>query len=691
MRKLIYLLIFQIIIVFPAVAQQSVGNARIDKVYLIFKTHLDVGFTELGSKVVDTYNHEFIPAALKLSETFAANDTLKNHYPWTTGSWLIWNYLQSAGESERQRMIAAIERKDFFWHAMPFTLQTELCDSSFLSVALAISEQLDRQFNRKTRAAKITDVPGVTRSVIPVFKRHGISLLHIGANPGAAVPQLPEVFRWHDSAGEEINVIYQSDYGKPLIIPGTNTAVIINFTHDNHGPHTYQQIEDIYAAIRRDYPNAAIIGASLNEVADEVDRVAGQLPLITDEIGDTWMYGIASEPRMIAELRQLLRLRNQWIKDNKLVPQSQVDIRFCIPLLLIAEHTWGLDVKTFLRNFDIYEFDKYSAFTQSAAYQYIERSWDEKREKILEAVAVLPTELQREAMETLLLLAPEKPDVENFTIVKSYKQVFDTDYFQVSFDEKSGSVNFLKDKITKLIWSDANHLWGEFTYQNYTGDDFKKFIAQYCPPQPEWWMLDDYGKPGLDKISVQGGLMNYELVQTLYKKEKKGTTIWLEMQPSWKENAFGSPQTVYIKYFFPVDNKQIEIEVNWFDKQKNRVPEAAWFSLIPAPLNTGLSVDKMNCRMDICHTVDNGARRIHGINGGIYYESDSELLTVEAMDSPLVVFNNRNLIDFDNEIAKPEKGLHFNLLNTLWGTNYPQWFGGDMKYRFIIEFKSVCR
>jgi len=73
----------------------------------------------------------------------------------------------------------------------------------------------------------------------------------------------------------------------------------------------------------------------------------------------------------------------------------------------------------------------------------------------------------------------------------------------------------------------------------------------------------------LDKISVQGGLMNYELVQTLYKKEKKGTTIWLEMQPSWKENAFGSPQTVYIKYFFPVDNKQIEIEVNWFDKQKN--------------------------------------------------------------------------------------------------------------------------
>lgn len=95
--------------------------------------------------------------------------------------------------------------------------------------------------------------------------------------------------------------------------------------------------------------------------------------------------------------------------------------------------------------------------------------------------------------------------------------------------------------------------------------------------------------------------------------------------------------------------------------------------------------------MDICHTVDNGARRIHGINGGIYYESDSELLTVEAMDSPLVVFNNRNLIDFDNEIAKPEKGLHFNLLNTLWGTNYPQWFGGDMKYRFIIEFKSVCR
>lgn len=103
-------------------------------------------------------------------------------------------------------------------------------------------------------------------------------------------------------------------------------------------------------------------------------------------------------------------------------------------------------------------------------------------------------------------------------------------------------MNFLKDKITKLIWSDANHLWGEFTYQNYTGDDFKKFIAQYCPPQPEWWMLDDYGKPGLDKISVQGGLMNYELVQTLYKKEKKVPLFGWKCNPVGRKTLLDLPK-----------------------------------------------------------------------------------------------------------------------------------------------------
>lgn len=66
---------------------QSDVDREITKVYLVFKTHLDIGFTELSSKVVDVYNGEFIPAALRLSEELSQtleSDTVS--YPWTTGS-----------------------------------------------------------------------------------------------------------------------------------------------------------------------------------------------------------------------------------------------------------------------------------------------------------------------------------------------------------------------------------------------------------------------------------------------------------------------------------------------------------------------------------------------------------------------------------------------------------------------------
>jgi hypothetical protein len=31
-----------------------------------------------------------------------------------------------------------------------------------------------------------------------------------------------------------------------------------------------------------------------------------------------------------------------------------------------------------------------------------------------------------------------------------------------------------------------------------------------------------------------------------------------------------------------------------------------------------------------------------------------------------------------------QDGVHLNLYNNAWGTNYPQWCGGDWMYRFTV-------
>lgn len=123
-----------------------------------------------------------------------------------------------------------------------------------------------------------------------------------------------------------------------------------------------KEIKRIYAGLKQKYPSARIIPSSLNEVALELSKVENSLPVVTQEWGDTWIYGIGSDPMKVAQFRQLMRLRNQWIQDGKLKVNSEMDTQFCIPLLLMAEHTWGVDVKWYLRNFDKYQFDLYPSF-----------------------------------------------------------------------------------------------------------------------------------------------------------------------------------------------------------------------------------------------------------------------------------------------------------------------------------------
>src|SRR5689334_23954294 len=45
-------------------------------------------------------------------------------YVWTTGSWLVYEYLEQATPEERTRMEKAVAAGDIAWHALPFTWQT---------------------------------------------------------------------------------------------------------------------------------------------------------------------------------------------------------------------------------------------------------------------------------------------------------------------------------------------------------------------------------------------------------------------------------------------------------------------------------------------------------------------------------------------------------------------------------------
>jgi len=63
----------------------------IKEVYLVLKTHLDIGYTDYADVIVKEYINTFIPQAIKVGNELKDTDT---PFVWTVGSWLAYEALK---------------------------------------------------------------------------------------------------------------------------------------------------------------------------------------------------------------------------------------------------------------------------------------------------------------------------------------------------------------------------------------------------------------------------------------------------------------------------------------------------------------------------------------------------------------------------------------------------------------------
>ena len=116
------------------------GGLKVDgekRIHLVFKTHLDIGFTDHAAKVRRQYHERFIPQAIETGEHFFAEDPERPKFVWTTGAWLIWDHLNARPPAEVARLERAIERGLIRWHALPFTTHSELMSPDLFRAGLS--------------------------------------------------------------------------------------------------------------------------------------------------------------------------------------------------------------------------------------------------------------------------------------------------------------------------------------------------------------------------------------------------------------------------------------------------------------------------------------------------------------------------------------------------------------------------
>ncbi len=287
---------------------------EVRRIHLIFKTHLDVGFTDFAANVVNNYINQYIPKAIALAQHLRETES-SDRFIWTTGSWLIYEYLEQAKDAERRRMEEAISAGDIRWHALPFTTHSENMDVNLFRFGLSLSQKLDRRFGKQTIAAKMTDVPGHTRGIVPLLEEAGVKFLHIGVNGASTPPDVPPVFVWRDPSGSEVTVMYhKGSYGDLMIVPGMTDAIAFAHTGDNLGPQTAEQLHHTYQLLRDRLPGVEITASTMDAFAGQLMQVKASLPIVTQEIGDTWIHGAATDPLKEARYRELLRWQQECLE-----------------------------------------------------------------------------------------------------------------------------------------------------------------------------------------------------------------------------------------------------------------------------------------------------------------------------------------------------------------------------------------
>jgi hypothetical protein len=383
---------FGVFLLLLAAAAGPVTAAPTREVIVVFKTHFDIGYTDMASNVVTKYRTTMIDQALKVVDQ---NRDLppELQFVWTIPGWPMHKILEDwPGQSpeRKQRVMQAFQDGRFVVHALPFTTHTELLEAEDLVRGMGYSSALSRASGKPLpRDAKMTDVPSHSW-ILPTLLRHaGVDFLHLGCNAASSSPRVPRLFWWEGPDGSRLLTMYTAEsYGTGLVPPKDwphQTWLALIHTGDNHGPPTPEEVRKLLDQAKRDLPGVKVRIGQLSDFSDAILAEKPELPVVRGDMPDTWIHGPLADPRGAAIARNLRpALASAELLGTELtawgVRASARRGSFASAWensLLYGEHTWGGAFWWIYGKYVLKFGDEWKADRAAGKFQRIESSWDE--------------------------------------------------------------------------------------------------------------------------------------------------------------------------------------------------------------------------------------------------------------------------------------------------------------------------
>lgn len=728
-----------------------------DKIYVVFKTHVDLGFTDLPSNVVRQYKTRMMDDVLTVCEA-TAHHPPGHRYVWTLPAWMLMQCLDEADPDRKARLEKLVREGQLCWHGLPFTTHTEFCGVEEFLRGLYWNEELCRKYGRQVISAKMTDVPGHTWMLPSLLRQAGIRFLHLGVNACSSPVELPRLFWWEGPDGSRVLTWYSAgEYGTSLLPPDDwpyPVWLALMQTHDNIGPQSSGIVRQLLDDVAAKYPDTEVwIGTMDDFATDFLARGYEDIPVVRKDLADTWIHGIGTYPAEVARVRQLRYDLASAEAAGALLRGNDPALRSAVRegyehTLLFGEHTWGIDIKSNLlpgrpngRAFwsrDVMR-DR-EAFPET--YAKTETSWEEQRAYVRHAescaanalpvsvpeaggtVAVVNT-LPRErrsapvrlpVAETGWLRDPKTGErirvraggegvLERIGPLEARRYIWEPDASGAGEDEvpfaactedavleneailcqvsaATGHIVRLYDKRLGKEWAADGH-FGAYRYELYGKPDILHFVKKYAYDLTDWY-VNDFGKPGYPRIPHAQFGTSVESVEYRRTDGRQEVRIRFRTPPESREE-FGNAGAVTMTVSLDDRGDGLDVELRCADKKPTAFAEAGFFVMPLSARRPRYRLQKMGAVIDPLADIARGANhRLHCVDQWIGVEDEEAGLAVFPLDTPLCSLGEPGIYQYDSEYRPERPVLFFNLFNNQWGTNFPQWIGGEFRFRFRI-------
>ncbi len=392
--------------------------ARVREVVVVFKTHFDIGYTDMASNVVQRYRTKMIDDALKVVDQ---NRSLppEQQFVWTIPGWPATKILEDwPGQSpERQERIRrAFKDRRFVVHGLPFSTHTELFEPEDLVRGLGYSTRLTHELALELpRDAKMTDVPCHSWMLPTLLRRAGVDFLHLGCNAASSSPRVPLLFWWEGPDGSRLLTMYSAaGYGTGLLPPadwpyGTWLALIQ--TGDNHGPPRPEEVRSLLTEAGQKLPGVKVRIGRLSDFADALLAENAEIPVVRGDMPDTWIHGPMCDPagaKLARNTRPAIGIAESLHTHLNSWGISCADPTTALAAareqsLLYGEHTWGgalYWVSRYGKELNWHYGEGWKTDRAAGRFERLEQSWAE-HSAYIEKAGVLTAPILQNELETL--------------------------------------------------------------------------------------------------------------------------------------------------------------------------------------------------------------------------------------------------------------------------------------------------